>query len=60
MEFVIDFLYVGDGDGIIIWGRNPNESDFVFFLDGGNKDCGKAIVTHYKNNINQIFIKKGQ
>lgn len=51
MEFVIDFLYVGDGDGIIIWGRNPNEIDFVFFLDGGNKDCGKAIVKHYKNLI---------
>jgi beta-lactamase superfamily II metal-dependent hydrolase len=51
MEFVIDFLYVGDGDGIIIWGRNPNENDFVFFLDGGNTDCGKAIVTHYKHHI---------
>jgi len=51
MEFVIDFLYVGDGDGIIIWGRNPGEMDFVFFLDGGNKDCGKAIVNHYKKLI---------
>jgi len=51
MEFVIDFLYVGDGDGIIIWGRNPNENDFVFFLDGGNKDCGKEIVSHYKKHI---------
>ena len=48
MDFVIDFVYVGDGDGIVIWGRNPNENDFVFFLDGGNKEFGIKIVEHYK------------
>lgn len=58
MEFVIDFLYVGDGDGIIIWGRNPNENDFVFFLDGGNKDCGKAIVKHYQKYIKPNLYEK--
>lgn len=51
MDFVIDFVYVGDGDGIIIWGRNPNERDFVFFLDGGNQEYGTKIVQHYKKWI---------
>src|SRR5690606_28328513 len=51
MDFVIDFLYVGDGDAIVIWGRNPNESDFVFFLDGGNQENGKKVVEHYRNWI---------
>jgi beta-lactamase superfamily II metal-dependent hydrolase len=51
MDFVIDFIYVGDGDGIVIWGRNPNERDFVFFLDGGNQEFGTKIVQHYKKWI---------
>lgn len=51
MDFVIDFVYVGDGDGIIIWGRNPNEFDIVLFLDGGNQGFGSKIVAHYKEWI---------
>lgn len=51
MDFVIDFVYVGDGDGIVIWGRNPNERDFVFFLDGGNQEYGTKIVQHYRKWI---------
>ncbi|KOP38236.1 hypothetical protein DBB36_19855 [Flavobacterium sp. WLB] len=51
MDFVIDFVYVGDGDGIVIWARNPNESDIVLFLDGGNQGFGSKIVTHYKKWI---------
>lgn len=51
MDFVFDFIYVGDGDAIVIWGRNPNKNDFVFFLDGGNKDNGQKVVEHYKKWI---------
>lgn len=51
MDFVIDFIYVADGDGIIIWGRNPNERDYVFFLDGGNQEFGIKIVEHYRKWI---------
>lgn len=51
MDFVIDFLYVGDGDGIIIWGRNPEKSDFVFFLDGGSTEFGAKAVEHYRKWI---------
>lgn len=51
MDFVIDFLYVGDGDAIIIWGRNPNDADYVFFVDGGNAGDGKKVVQHYKDWI---------
>ncbi|KAF2519271.1 hypothetical protein E0W68_05755 [Flavobacterium salilacus subsp. salilacus] len=58
MDFVIDFIYVGDGDGIVIWGRNPNESDFVFFLDGGSQGYGKKIVEHYRNWIEPNLYKK--
>lgn len=58
MDFVIDFVYVGDGDGIIVWGRNPNESDFVFFLDGGNKEFGTKIVEHYKEWIKPHLYQK--
>jgi beta-lactamase superfamily II metal-dependent hydrolase len=57
MDFVIDFIYVGDGDGIIIWGRNPNEQDFVFFLDGGNQEFGTKIVEHYKKWIKPHLYK---
>lgn len=58
MDFVIDFVYVGDGDGIVIWGRNPNEQDFVFFLDGGNQEFGSKIVQHYKKWIEPYLYKK--
>lgn len=51
MDFVIDFIYVGDGDAIIIWGRNPNEIDFVFFLDGGNTNYGSKVLEHYEKWI---------
>ena len=51
MDFVIDFLYVGDGDAIIIWARNPNVADYVFFVDGGNAGSGKKVVEHFKNWI---------
>lgn len=51
MDFVIDFLYVGDGDAIIIWARNPNDADYVFFLDGGNAGNGDKVVAHYKEWI---------
>lgn len=57
MDFVIDFVYVGDGDGIVIWGRNPNEEDYVFFLDGGNKEFGTKIVEHYKKWIKPHLYK---
>ncbi|WP_338378846.1 hypothetical protein [uncultured Flavobacterium sp.] len=58
MDFVIDFVYVGDGDGIVIWGRNPHEEDFVFFLDGGNKEFGIKIVEHYKKWIKPYLYNK--
>ncbi|MBK7691373.1 MAG: hypothetical protein IPK62_02970 [Bacteroidetes bacterium] len=51
MEYNIDFLYVGDGDAIIIWARNPQVQDFVFFLDGGNAGNGQKIVDHYNTLI---------
>jgi beta-lactamase superfamily II metal-dependent hydrolase len=51
MDFVIDFIYVEDGDGIVIWGRYPNDHDVVFFLDGGNTNFGSKIVEHYKKWI---------
>jgi len=58
MDFIIDFLYVGDGDAIVIWGRNPNESDFVFFLDGGNQENGKKVVEHYRKWIEPHLYEK--
>lgn len=58
MDFVIDFVYVGDGDGIVIWGRNPDEHDFVFFLDGGNQEFGSTIVEHYKKWIKPYLYDK--
>lgn len=51
MDFVIDFVFVGDGDGIVIWGREYNFKDYVFFLDGGNKEFGEKIVEHYNKWI---------
>lgn len=51
MDFLIDFIYVGDGDAIIIWAREPNVADYVFFLDGGNAGCGQGVVDHYKKWI---------
>ena len=51
MDFVIDFLYVGDGDAIIIWARNPGDTDFVFFIDGGNAGNGEKVVKHYRDWI---------
>lgn len=51
MEYVIDFVYVGDGDAIIVWARNPNIADYVFFIDGGNAGNGQKIVNHYQTNI---------
>jgi beta-lactamase superfamily II metal-dependent hydrolase len=51
MDFVIDFVYVGDGDAIIIWAREPNKSDFVFFLDGGDAGNGQKVVDHYRKWI---------
>lgn len=48
MDFVIDFLYVGDGDAIVIWGRDPGNFDVVVFVDGGRSGFGKEIFEHYK------------
>lgn len=48
MDFNIDFLNVGDGDAIIIWARDAqSQSDFIFFLDGGDTGNGDKIVNHY-------------
>jgi beta-lactamase superfamily II metal-dependent hydrolase len=47
MDFVIDFLYVGDGDAIIIWARDQGNADWVFFVDGGNLGNGEKIISHY-------------
>lgn len=51
MDFVIDFLYVADGDAIVIWARNPNDADFIFFVDGGNSGNGKSVIEHYNEWI---------
>lgn len=51
MDFVIDFIYVGDGDAIVIWARKPNEQDIVIFLDGGSAGNGQKIVDHYRTLI---------
>lgn len=51
MEYVIDFIYVGDGDAIIVWARNPTVIDYVIFIDGGNAGNGQKIVDHYYENI---------
>lgn len=58
MDFVIDFIYVGDGDAIVIWGRYPNEHDFVFFLDGGNVGFGSEVIQHYKKWIKPHLYSK--
>lgn len=51
MDWVIDFIYVSDGDAIIIWGRNPNDADYVFFLDGGNTGDSTKVLEHYNTWI---------
>lgn len=59
MDYVIDFLYVGDGDAIIIWGRNPETSqDFVFFLDGGKSGDGQKVIEHYEKWIKPNLYEK--
>ncbi len=51
MDFVIDFLYVGDGDAIIIWARKPEDYDTVIFLDGGNTGDGQKVIDHFRTWI---------
>lgn len=51
MDYVIDFLDVGDGDAIVIWARSETCSDVVFFLDGGSSGNGQKVVNHYKEWI---------
>lgn len=51
MDFVIDFIYVGDGDAIVVWARKPNVQDIVIFLDGGSSGNGEKIVSHYRTHI---------
>jgi len=58
MDFVIDFLHVGDGDAIIVWAREPNVHDYIFFIDGGNKGNGQKIVEHYKTWIKPNLLPK--
>ena len=58
MEFAIDFLYVGDGDAIVIWAREPNDFDIVFFVDGGNKGNGSKIIEHFNKWIKPYLQNK--
>jgi beta-lactamase superfamily II metal-dependent hydrolase len=51
MEFSIDFIYVGDGDAIIVWGREAGVRDVVFFIDGGDTGNGEKVVRHYRQHI---------
>ena len=51
MDFLIDFIHVGNGDAIIIWARGWGYADHVFFLDGGNVGNGEKIVDHYNQWI---------
>jgi beta-lactamase superfamily II metal-dependent hydrolase len=58
MDFRIDFKYVGNGDAIIVWGREPNNADYVFFIDGGNAGDGAAVVKHYEDWIKPFLYQK--
>jgi len=58
MDFRIDFKYVGNGDAIIVWGRDPNVADYVFFVDGGNSGDGAAVVKHYEDWIKPFLYEK--
>lgn len=51
MDFRIDFKYVGNGDAIIVWARELNVADYVFFVDGGNTGCGASVIEHYEKWI---------
>jgi hypothetical protein len=51
MDFVIDFFYAGDGDAIVIWGREPGNMDVVFFVDGGHRGNGQVLFQHYRDWI---------
>jgi len=46
MEYVIDFMKVGDADSIIIWGRQDTD-DIVIFVDGGKTGDGEKAVEHF-------------
>ncbi|MFW2477399.1 MAG: hypothetical protein ACN4EP_10810 [Sediminibacterium sp.] len=51
MEFSIDFIDVGDGDAIIVWGRDIGVRDRLFFIDGGDTGNGEKVVDHYNTFI---------
>lgn len=58
MEFTIDFIDVGDGDAIIVWARDANVKDIVFFIDGGDTGCGQKVVDHYRQYIEPHLLQK--
>ena len=63
MEYEIDFMPVGTGEksgdaiAVRVWNTT---SQWVFVIDGGTKDSGKALVqhikTHYKTNKVDLVI----
>lgn len=58
MEFIIDFIHVGDGDAIIVWAREANVKDVVFFIDGGDAGNGQKIVDHFAKYIEPHLLPK--
>jgi beta-lactamase superfamily II metal-dependent hydrolase len=58
MDYVIDFVYVGDGDAIVIWARKANEADWIFFVDGGNAGNGQKVIDHYEEWIKPYLQQK--
>jgi len=50
MDFVIDFISVGNADAIIVWEKKDGQ-DIIIFVDGGKTGNGKDVIEHYNNFI---------
>jgi len=56
MEFVIDFLFVGNGNAIFVWGRIPNKMDYVILIDAGDQQNSARVIYHFNHYIKPFLL----